>query len=36
MALRFWSLGNLHPDFFVMDVKRNSQDTLGMCDGNPQ
>jgi len=28
-----WSLGNLHPDFFVMDVKRNFRETPGMGEG---
>jgi hypothetical protein len=36
MGPLFWGLGHLYPDFPVMDVKRNLQDTLRKRDGNPE
>jgi hypothetical protein len=36
MVPLFRGLGDLHPDFFLMDIKRNFRDTLRMGNGNPE
>jgi hypothetical protein len=30
----FWTFGDLHPDFFLMDIKGNLGETLRMGEGN--
>jgi hypothetical protein len=31
-----WCSGDLYRDFLMMDIERNFQDILGICDGNPE